>query len=288
MELYSRISKPHSTSRDFWDRWRKWIVAFSVGMGALFLTWLFLFLFWAHDLNSYVLLDQIIEGVINALFLGAGFGFLLFGILLFLQIKRISRLSIGGSSSSSTAYPLLLKKKRAISSAPPEAVRAAVVGSICTVCFCFRSVISLYSIHQSIADPSKAGEQNFNLGWEFQLAYFVISEMIPTILMMFRLRKMKKRKPLVVNDVYAQYSPITASNPYAFGGGPNNKNISIPNTIYNNTTYYSSSSSSSSSHQPYSSVASSIPNSFTTSSTPNISNNNNNNNNNRGVDNQQV
>ncbi|KYR01257.1 hypothetical protein DLAC_02377 [Tieghemostelium lacteum] len=296
MELYSRFSKPYSSREDFWCKWKPYIVVFSLVLGSAIVVWLCLLIFWAKKPLDKVILDYISEGTISGLFLLAGFGFLCFGILLFLSFKKLNRMSDSIQSGSAT-HKLSLQKRPP----PPEAIRAAVVGAVCTVCFCIRSIITLYSITKQIqidknmTDSSDSTDHHtnnndsqdiittkFNLDWEMQLIYFFFTEILPTILMMFRLRKMsknnnsnKKKSNLLINndDIYSNYSPI-ATNFNSFvknqPSTPSSTNNPIINKNLGSTSNYSSYSSSPS-RIPQSPLISSFQSSLPQSSHPNNS-----------------
>ncbi|EFA80403.1 hypothetical protein PPL_07237 [Heterostelium album PN500] len=183
IELYTRFSKPYVTSRDFWRKWRPFIIIFNVLLVSLTVTWIVVLVVWAKPNNYRMnIVEQISEGFVSCCFLVAGFGFFLFGILLFLAIRRLGSLSSPSPKTSLLSAP-----------APPESIRAAVVGSICTICFCIRSSVMMFSIRVAAVDPDSATTPTFAFGWEFELAYFFITEILPTMMMLFRMRKMKRR-----------------------------------------------------------------------------------------------
>ncbi|EGC31156.1 hypothetical protein DICPUDRAFT_157024 [Dictyostelium purpureum] len=268
MELYNRFSKPYTTSKDFWITWRPRIIIFCTIIIVSLAAWIITLEVWGTNKSRKLLMDQIVEGVISGLFLLAGFGFLIYGILLFVSFKKLDRLSTGPTAGGPIAASALvahqqrtsIMNRRRLLQSPPEAIRAAVVGSICTICFCIRSVITLYSIRESIDNPSQSGTTSFNLGWEFELAYFFITEILPTMLMMFRLRKMKRKKTMFVNDshqnigsgiggssinnssdiiTYSQYSPLASTKVVKSSSNPN---IHSPLIMRHNYNDYDSSS----------------------------------------------
>ncbi|KAM9985041.1 hypothetical protein ACTFIY_009476 [Dictyostelium cf. discoideum] len=339
MELYSRFSQPFSTAKDFWNIWIPRVVVFTTIMILALVGWVITLTIWGKTEDRRLLLDQIIEGIISGLFLVAGFGFLIYGILLFVSFKKLdkhnkiinnnsnsninnnsnniipngnnnneinnnNKINISGGISSSNnsnnkSHHLLInnnnngRKRKGILQSPPEAIRAAVVGSICTVCFCIRSIITLYSIRESINDPNQSGTTSFNLGWEFELAYFFMTEILPTVLMMFRLRKMKKKRALLLSDPQqqqqqqqpqnnrysSQYSLLTSASFNHLVKSNKNNNNNNNNNYHNNINSplilkqdeynnYSSSSSYSSSNsesdEESSSESSAIPPSYKT------------------------
>jgi len=237
MELYSRFSTPQSTSKDFWNKWKPRIILFTIVVMGSFIAWIFIIIFWAgENLTRMVMCDLVSVAAISGLFLVAGFGFFILGILLFLSFKKLGSTTAPGTNGASTK-PLLANNNSGLSQirrAPPEAIRAAVVGTICTVCFCIRSVITLYSIREAYYSQTSAASNTFNLGWEFSLAYFFATEILPTILMMFRLRKIKRKKGNAsaissqqhINSIYSQYSPITNNNNNPLVNNNNNNNNS--------------------------------------------------------------
>ncbi|KAN0018730.1 hypothetical protein ACTFIU_008662 [Dictyostelium citrinum] len=328
MELYSRFSQPFTTAKDFWNIWIPRVVVFTTIMILALVGWIVTLTVWGTTEDRRLLLDQIIEGIISGLFLVAGFGFLIYGILLFVSFKKLdkhnkiinsnnisnnssnnnsiipngnnqinnNKINISGGISSSSSSSsnnnnktnLLInngKKRKGILQTPPEAIRAAVVGSICTICFCIRSIITLYSIRESINDPNQSGTTSFNLGWEFELAYFFMTEILPTVLMMFRLRKMKKKRALLLSDPQqlqnnnnsnnnrysSQYSLLTSASfnhLVKSNKSINHNNINSPLILkhdeYNNDSSESCSSSNSDSDEESSSESSAIPPSYKT------------------------
>ncbi|KAK5574976.1 hypothetical protein RB653_010231 [Dictyostelium firmibasis] len=332
MELYSRFSQPFSTAKDFWNIWIPRVIVFTTIIVLALVGWIVTLTIWGKSEDRRLLLDQIIEGIISGLFLVAGFGFLIYGILLFVSFKKLDKhnkiinddnnktkipngnnnetnrnnsnsnniINISGGISSNSKTHLLVngnsgvgKRRKGLLQSPPEAIRAAVVGSICTVCFCIRSIITLYSIRESINDPNQSGTTSFNLGWEFELAYFFMTEILPTVLMMFRLRKMKKKRNLLLNDPQPQQQPQQQNNRYSSqyslltsasfnqlvkstksNGGVQYNNINSPLILkhneYDNDSSSSSSYSSSNndSDEESSSESSAIPPSYKTTILP--------------------
>ncbi|GAM26073.1 hypothetical protein SAMD00019534_092480, partial [Acytostelium subglobosum LB1] len=200
IELYTRFSKPFITSMEFWHKWKPYIIAFNCTLVSLILTWIMTYVFWARgSMDRQNITLQISEGFVSALFLAAGLGFFIFGFLLFYSFKTIG---INYTSESTTLSQEYLR-------APPEAIRAAVVGTVCTICFCFRSSVMIYSIHVSMLDPAVSTNGTFEFDWEVELAYFFVTEILPTIMMLFRMRKMKQQKSFSSN--VKRYSSSSAT-----------------------------------------------------------------------------
>ncbi|GAM23070.1 hypothetical protein SAMD00019534_062450 [Acytostelium subglobosum LB1] len=194
IELYTRFSKPYMTSRDFWRKWMPFIAGFNALLVALTVTWILVLALWAKSNKDRLnITEQISEGFVSALFLLAGLGFFIFGFLLFWSFKRLGTFA-GDTMGPKT--PMLMSQQ---SSAPPEAIRAAVVGTVCTICFCIRSSVMMYSIREAAVDPSVATTGNFQFTWGFELVYFFVTEILPTMMMLFRMRKMKRRKTVDIN-----------------------------------------------------------------------------------------
>eukprot|EP01133_Synstelium_polycarpum_P016110 gene16110-19168_t len=151
---------------------------------AAIIVWISVMIFWVRTPSQQVITEQVSEGVVCALFLASGVGFFVFGILLYLSFRKFGHLestSLVPSENSTRS--------------PPEAIRAAVVGAITTVCFCIRASVMLYSLATLSDDPAAASSTTFNFTWGEELAFFFVTEILPTVMMLFRLRKMKKPSP---------------------------------------------------------------------------------------------
>jgi len=152
-------------------------------LALLFTSLIVLLIFWRNDEDSLSDMQMIAEMVIAVMFLAAGLAYTVYGLRLASLLRRVR---LAGSS----------------------AVKIALVASSITSCFVARAILILYvllKIHFH-EPPNNIKFDNTAL---VELLYCFVTEILPTILMLFFLRKLPRWKE---NSVQA-YTKIIQFTP---------------------------------------------------------------------------
>jgi len=152
-------------------------------LAVLFAGLIVLLILWRHDEDSLTEMQMIAEMVIAVMFLAAGLAYTVYGLRLASLLRRVR---LAGSS----------------------AVKIALVASSITSCFVARAILILYVLIkiQFHEPPNNIKFDNTAL---VELLYCFVTEILPTILMLFFLRKLPRWKE---NSVQA-YTKIIQFTP---------------------------------------------------------------------------
>eukprot|EP01112_Ceratiomyxa_fruticulosa_P020277 TRINITY_DN6866_c0_g1_i1.p1 TRINITY_DN6866_c0_g1~~TRINITY_DN6866_c0_g1_i1.p1 ORF type:complete len:292 (-),score=23.83 TRINITY_DN6866_c0_g1_i1:63-938(-) len=174
-DFYDHLARGPARS-SFFHRVRIVLVVFFTILAALVVTLIILAFWWSTDqyISHMFIVDEVSEAIVSVLFLGTGTGFLFYGFRLYFLLKRIRIAPSDGTSSS-----------------PPEPHKVTLVATGCTVCFISRAVISLYSMRKSM-DSRDDFSLKFDTPLILEVTYFVVTDILPTILMLVFLRRLPK------------------------------------------------------------------------------------------------
>jgi len=136
---------------------------------AISITFLILSILWINNDLMADSLDEISSLVMSFLAVLVGFGFLYYGIRLYLLLRK---------------YRLISPRKRA------QTWKVVGVAVGCTICFITRAGIVLYSLMEA----SKNFNKNFDAPWPLVFVFFFFLETVPITMMLFLLRKLPNWK----------------------------------------------------------------------------------------------
>ena len=121
-----------------------------------------------------LLWDAIFAGVVNLLSILVALLFLVLGIILFRLLRKTDQL-----------ITVNVEKKKSM------AKTVFFVTALCTVCFAFRVIVSIYSIAQ---EWDGTGTNGFDVPAEVFFLYFFLPEIVGSSMMLFLLRVPKARR----------------------------------------------------------------------------------------------
>jgi len=152
-------------------------------LGTLMGVFIVLLVIWRSDDVKLSQLQLIAEIVVAAMFLAAGFAYTVYGLRLASLLKRV-RLASG------------------------SAIKVSLVASSIAMCFIARSVLVLHTLITIAFKSFHEGiDMTFDVPPAVELVYFFITEILPTILMLFFLRKVPRWKETSVPYKTIQYGP---------------------------------------------------------------------------------
>jgi len=140
-----------------------------------------LLVLWRNETASLAKLQMFSEMIIAGMFLAAGLAYTVYGLRLASLLSRV-RLASG------------------------SALKVALVASSITICFVTRSVLILY-ILWPIGFKANSFTLDFKISPLVEFLYCFVTEILPTFLMLFFLRKLPRWKESTVTYKTIQYAP---------------------------------------------------------------------------------
>lgn len=149
---------------------------------------------------EYVLVfDAVYAGIVNLLSIAVAFSFLVLGIILFRLLRKTDQL-----------LTVNVEKKKSMAKVWEEICKEFVlfnrwkqtvffVTALCTLCFAFRVIVSIYSMAR---EWDGSGTKGFDVPAEVFFLFFFLPEIIGSMMMLFLLRVPKVvTKRTVVSNV---------------------------------------------------------------------------------------